>query len=129
MPNRIRLYSRIYLTAFMLWAIFFELGVALATPATQSPLTKWFILGLPMMAEAAIILYVWVKPSEKMDDRAKRNICMAGFISFLISSLLLSLIILTAWLPALNPYMPAYAAFAASLGWMAFAAAYGILDR
>lgn len=129
MQNRIRLYARIHLTAFMLWAIFFELGVGLATPDTQSVTTKWLILGLPMLVHALIIVYVWVKPSESMDDRARHNIYLAGFFSFCLTNLLLALIVLTAWLPALAAYVPAYAALAASLGWMVFAISYGILDR
>ena len=83
MKNQFPLLSKIYLCEFLSAMFFWLAGWLMFTPPWDFfPVGKYLLLGTMMTALLILVMVFLIKPSEKMDDRARNNLYRSAFLVF-----------------------------------------------
>lgn len=92
MKKEFNLTGKIYTIEFLSGMIFYVIGVFLVTPATNPIYVKYLGIGSLAFIQLIFIIQMWLKKSEKIDERAKLNIHKASHVTIQILWLLFLLI-------------------------------------
>ncbi|MHC5248102.1 hypothetical protein [Enterococcus sp. LJL90] len=83
MKKKIRLTSKIYSIEFLAAMLFYSIGVSLSTPNTNPIYLKYLVMGVMLVIISAIILWISLMNSEKMDERARYNLSKASNLTII----------------------------------------------
>lgn len=89
MKKQFPLVSKIYLCEFLSAMVFWVVGWLMLTPPWNPPIAKYLMLGSMIVVLLVLVIVLLVKPSEKIDDRAKSNLFFAAFFTLALLGIVL----------------------------------------